>query len=104
MQFQDKAAAEGATFTIVGTYGYAPMEQYGGRAIPASDLYALGATIIHLLGGVAPGDLPQKELQLQFRDRLCQQSVSANFVNWLEKAIQPAPENRFQSATQALQA
>ncbi|MGB3692888.1 MAG: serine/threonine-protein kinase [Spirulinaceae cyanobacterium] len=101
---QDKAAAEGATFTIVGTYGYAPMEQYGGRAIPASDLYALGATIIHLLGGVAPGDLPQKELQLQFRDRLSQQSVSANFITWLEKAIQPAPENRFQSANQALQA
>ncbi len=101
---QDKAATEGVTFTIVGTYGYAPMEQYGGRAIPASDLYALGATIIHLLGGVAPGDIPQKELKLQFRDRLSQQSVSSNFISWLEKATQPAPENRFQSATQALQA
>jgi serine/threonine protein kinase len=34
---QDKAAAEGATFTVVGTYGYAPLEQLGGRATPASD-------------------------------------------------------------------
>ena len=101
---QDKAVTEGTTFTVVGTYGYAPMEQYGGRAIPASDLYALGATIIHLLGGIAPGDLPQKELHLQFRDRLSQQNVSDNFINWLEKATQPAPERRFQSATQALQA
>ena len=35
---QDKAAAEGVTFTIVGTYGYAPMEQFGGRAAPALSL------------------------------------------------------------------
>ena len=34
---QDKAAKEGATFTVVGTYGYAPLEQFGGRATPASD-------------------------------------------------------------------
>ncbi|HAA26380.1 MAG TPA: serine/threonine protein kinase, partial [Cyanobacteria bacterium UBA8553] len=43
---QDRAAAEGATFTVVGTYGYAPLEQFGGRATPASDLYGLGATLI----------------------------------------------------------
>jgi serine/threonine protein kinase len=35
---QDKASAEGKSFTVVGTYGYAPMEQYGGRAVAASDL------------------------------------------------------------------
>ncbi|MHC5719011.1 MAG: serine/threonine protein kinase, partial [Nostoc sp.] len=44
---QDKAAREGVTFTVVGTYGYAPMEQFGGRAVAASDLYALGATLFH---------------------------------------------------------
>lgn len=44
---QDRAAKEGATFTVVGTYGYAPLEQFGGRATPASDLHALGATLIH---------------------------------------------------------
>lgn len=27
---QDRAVKEGVTFTIVGTYGYAPMEQFGG--------------------------------------------------------------------------
>ncbi|MFN5728095.1 MAG: serine/threonine protein kinase, partial [Pseudanabaena sp.] len=36
---QDRASAEGKSFTVVGTYGYAPMEQYGGRAVAASDLY-----------------------------------------------------------------
>lgn len=59
---QDRAGKEGATFTVVGTYGYAPMEQFGGRAVPASDLYALGATLIHLLTGTAPADLPQRDL------------------------------------------
>ena len=44
---QDKVAPSCTTFTVVGTYGYTPMEQFGGRAVPASDLYALGATLIH---------------------------------------------------------
>jgi len=57
---QDRATAEGATFTVVGTSGYAPPEQLWGRAVPASDLYALGATLIHLLTGTAPADLPQR--------------------------------------------
>ena len=61
---QAHAAPEGATFTVVGTYGYTPMEQFGGRAVPASDLYALGATLVHLLTGIAPADLPQKIYRL----------------------------------------
>lgn len=28
------------TMTIVGTYGYMPPEQFGGRSSPASDLYS----------------------------------------------------------------
>lgn len=98
---QDKAAKEGATFTVVGTYGYTPMEQFGGRAIPASDLYALGATLIHLLTGTAPADLPQQDLRIQFSDRT---SGSPNLVAWIEKLTEPAPERRFRSARQALAA
>ncbi|HEY7395210.1 MAG TPA: serine/threonine-protein kinase, partial [Gemmatimonadaceae bacterium] len=40
--------------TIVGTYGYMPYEQLMGRATPASDLYALGATFLHLVAGRPP--------------------------------------------------
>ncbi|MEH2238347.1 serine/threonine protein kinase [Nostoc sp.] len=96
---QDKAAREGVTFTVVGTYGYAPMEQFGGRAVAASDLYALGATLIHLLTGTSPSDLPQQDLRLQFTDRV---NLSPSFVSWLQKLIEPAPEQRFSSASQAL--
>ncbi|MBN3950531.1 MAG: serine/threonine protein kinase [Nostoc sp. NMS7] len=98
---QDKAAREGVTFTVVGTYGYAPMEQFGGRAVAASDLYALGATLIHLLTGTSPADLPQQDLRLQFTDRV---NLSPSFVSWLQKLIEPAPEQRFTSASQALNA
>ena len=39
----------------VGTPSYAPIEQVEGRgAYPASDLYALGATLLHLVTGVSP--------------------------------------------------
>jgi len=61
---QAQAAVTGVTFTVVGTSGYAPLEQFWGRAVAASDLYALGATLIHLLTGTAPADLPQKEGRL----------------------------------------
>lgn len=98
---QDRAAQEGATFTVVGTYGYAPMEQFGGRAVPASDLYALGATLIHLLTRTAPGDLPQRHLRICFQDLV---SLKPNIVSWLEKLTEPAPEQRFKSATDALDA
>jgi serine/threonine protein kinase len=96
---QDKAAKEGATFTVVGTYGYAPMEQYGGRAVPASDLYALGATLIHLLTGVSPAELPQQDLRIQFSNFV---NLSPGFVKWLQKLTEPAPEQRFTDAHQAL--
>lgn len=98
---QDRAAQEGATFTVVGTYGYAPMEQFGGRAVPASDLYALGATLIHLLTGAAPADLPQRNLRISFEDRV---NLCPSLVRWLQKLTEPAPEQRFESAAAAISA
>lgn len=100
---QDKGAVEGGTFTVVGTYGYAAMEQFGGRAVPASDLYALGATLIHLLTGVSPAELPTRNLKIQFRDRVSI-NTHPSFLAWLEKLTHPALERRFQKAQAALNA
>lgn len=96
---QDRASVEGATFTVVGTYGYTPLEQFGGRAIPASDLYALGTTLIHLLTGVAPADLPQRNLKIQWRDKV---TLDFALANWLDQMIDPAIEKRFSSAREAI--
>jgi serine/threonine protein kinase len=98
---QEKAKAEGATFTVVGTGGYAPPEQLWGRAVPASDLYALGATLIHLLTGTAPVDLPQRQMRLQFREQV---SLTPSFAHWLETLTHPDPELRFSNARAALEA
>jgi serine/threonine protein kinase len=98
---QDKAAKEGVTFTVVGTYGYAPMEQFGGKAVPASDLYGLGATIIHLLTGIPPADLPVRDLKIQFHDKV---KINDNFSAWIEKMLEPSVERRLSSATEALNA
>ncbi len=98
---QDQAALEGATFTVVGTYGYVPMEQFGGRAVPASDLYALGATLIHLLTGVPPADLPQVNGRIQFAQAV---GVDRALANWVAKLTEPSVENRFPTADLALDA
>ncbi|MDY6786307.1 MAG: serine/threonine-protein kinase [Cyanobacteriota bacterium] len=95
------AAPEGATFTIVGTYGYTPMEQFSGRAVPQSDLYALGATLIHLVTGTSPANLPQKEFRIQFRDSA---TISPTFADWLEELTEPQVDRRFPNANEALDA
>ncbi|MBW4493748.1 MAG: serine/threonine protein kinase [Oscillatoria princeps RMCB-10] len=97
----DPTAVEGATFTVVGTAGYAPLEQFWGKAVPASDLYALGATLIHLLTGISPSDLPQSNLRIQFQDRV---SLDARFCRWIESLTEPDLNCRFSSAAQGLEA
>jgi serine/threonine protein kinase/ABC-type branched-subunit amino acid transport system substrate-binding protein len=44
--------------SALGTPGYAPPEQYQGNADPRSDLYALGATLHHVLTMRDPRDYP----------------------------------------------
>ncbi len=44
-----KAFQEGQKGTMMGTEGYSPPEQYRGIASPRGDVYALGATLHHIL-------------------------------------------------------
>jgi serine/threonine protein kinase len=90
----------GSTFTVVGTFGYTPIEQFGGLAVPASDLYALGATLIHLLTGIPPSELPQEKFKMKFNA----DTLDPAFKNWLETLIEPAVESRFPTAQVALYA
>jgi len=96
---QTLAATEGSTLTIVGTYGYMPPEQFGGTAVPASDLYSLGATLIYLVTGTHPAELPQVDLQIQFEPKI---HLSETFVDWLKWMTEPDLNKRFTSAEEAL--
>lgn len=87
--------------TIVGTYGYMAPEQFQGRATIQSDLYALGATLIHLLSHVPPSELPQDGLRLDFRGHI---KASPGTTAWLERLLEPDPRLRFATAAQALSA
>ena len=96
---QSQGNANGATFTVVGTIGYAPLEQFWGRAVPASDLYALGTTLIHLLTGIIPADLPQKNYQIQFTDKV---DISPSLATWINQITEMDLERRFKNAREAL--
>lgn len=96
-----QTAAHGGTRTIVGTYGYMPPEQFGGETTPASDLYALGATLIYLATGQHPDKLPQKQMRIQFEDRV---NLSPNLISWLQRLIEPSLDLRLKSASLALYA
>lgn len=87
--------------TVVGTYGYMAPEQFRGQAVPATDLYGLGATLLFLLTHQSPADLPQVRLRIDFRPYI---SVSPAFADWLDQLIDPLVEDRFASAQVALTA
>lgn len=97
---QAQGAVTGVTFTVVGSSGYAPLEQFWGRAVPASDIYALGATLIHLLTGISPVNLPHKDSQIQFSDKV---NLANYFIDWLEKVTNISLEKRFCTAKEALE-
>jgi serine/threonine protein kinase len=87
--------AEETGSTVAGTYGYMPYEQYMGQASPASDLYALGATFLHLLTGRAPREFMTEEGRLQAPDSL---PVEPRLRGVIARLLRPSPAERFASA------
>lgn len=87
--------------TVVGTYGYMAPEQFRGQAVPATDLYGLGATLLFLLTHQSPADLPQQGLAIDFRPHV---AVPSPLADWLERLLAPLVADRFASAQSALQA
>ena len=82
--------------TMIGTEGYSPPEQYRGEASPLADIYALGATMHHLL----TNRNPQLEAPFTFAERPIRQInplISLEIENVINTAIQYNPPDRFQS-------
>lgn len=83
--------------TMIGTEGYSPPEQYRGEAGPAGDIYALGATLHHLL---TKRD-PRIEPPFSFAERPIRQmnpSISAGLDAIVNTALAYNPPERFPSA------
>lgn len=83
--------------TMIGTEGYSPPEQYRGEATPLADVYALGATLHHLL---TKRD-PRVETPFTFNERPVRKynsAVSPELELVISTAIQYNVQDRFQSA------
>jgi serine/threonine protein kinase len=81
--------------TIVGTYGYVPYEQMMGQASPASDLYALAATFLHLITGREPPSFLSDAGRLVVpADLPCGEPLRSVLARMLDAA----PAARYQSA------
>lgn len=91
-------SAEESGSTIVGTYGYMPYEQYMGQASPASDLYALAATFLHLLTGRLPADFLSAAGRIEVPADL---PCGEPFRGVIARMLSPAPSDRFPSARAA---
>jgi hypothetical protein len=91
----------GGVPTIVGTYGYMAIEQFEGRALPASDIYSLGMTLIYLLSHKEPVEIEKKGLELDFRPHI---NISDEFANIIKKMIAPDSTKRYQTASELRQA
>jgi eukaryotic-like serine/threonine-protein kinase len=83
--------------TMIGTEGYSPPEQYRGEATPAGDVYALGATLHHLLTRKDP----RLEPPFTFAERpirAVNPSVSAAFEAVVMRCLSYAPKERYADA------
>ncbi len=92
---------EEAGSTVVGTYGYMPYEQYMGQASPASDLYALGATFLHLLTGRPPREFMTGEGRIEVPDPL---PGDPRLTPILTRLLRSSPAERFACARDVRQA
>jgi WD40 repeat protein len=91
--------------TSIGSHGYSPLEQIrDGKAYPASDLFALGATCFHLLTGVSPFQLWMEHgygWATNWRQYLRSPlTPELDFV--LDKLLQKDLKHRYQSADDVL--
>ncbi len=95
-----------ASSVVKGTLGFMPPEQMFNRQLTvASDLYSLGATLICLLIGINSteiGSLMDDTGRINFKHRLSQ--LTPEFLDWLQKMVEPNFKHRYASANVALNA
>ncbi len=91
---------------VKGTLGFMPPEQLFNRQLTAaSDLYGLGATLICLLTGTASteiGNLIDDSGRINLKQKI--PKLSLDWVNWLQKMVEPNVKERYSNAAKALDA
>jgi len=83
--------------TVTGTYGYMPPEQLMGRVSPQSDLYALGATMLHVVTGRDPTEFDFDSGRLNVPEDIAVRPALRRAIDGL---LAPAPRDRPRAAKQ----
>lgn len=96
------SANDHTTFTLIGTDGYMPPEQMGRRAVRASDLYSLGATLITAISNIEPDQLPRRGIQIVVEEVI--PPDDPDLIAWLKQITEPELDRRFKTAQEALAA
>lgn len=88
---RDRLRADGGS-TLAGTFGFMAPEQLQGRALPATDVYAIGATALALLTGSPPEELPHKGLRIDVAAAL--PGADPTLLRVLHELTSPDPDER----------
>ncbi|MEM9119650.1 MAG: serine/threonine-protein kinase [Cyanobacteria bacterium P01_F01_bin.56] len=89
--------------TTISSAGYTPPEQEQGQAVPQSDFYALGRTIIFLLTGRSPNDPALYDPMLNlFNWRPSAAPMTEEFAQLLDSLVSPRVIDRPKTAQELL--
>ena len=99
----NSAAANQTALTAfaVGTPGFAPPEQLAMRPVYASDVYALGVTVMYLMTGKAPKNMECDPITGDI-DWFKYIDVSDGFAEIMLKMLEVAVKNRYKTAQEVL--
>jgi serine/threonine protein kinase len=88
---------------VIGSPGYMPNEQYSGKTMYASDIYAIGMIALQALTGLAPNQIPEDPITSEFcwRDRA---EVTPTLADVIDKMVCFDFRQRYQSADAVLAA
>ncbi len=88
--------------TVAGTAGYMAPEQCLGSSCPESDIYSLGATLVHLLTGVPPWQMTlSSDMKLLFKSYV-PLNTSPHLIQLLEAMLDPIPSRRLSNLSKLM--
>jgi serine/threonine protein kinase len=97
-QLGSQLGQEQTSSLVIGSPGYMPNEQYSGKTMFASDIYAVGIIAVQALTGLAPNQIPEdpKTSEFCWRDRI---QVTPTLGDVIDKMVRFDFRQRYQSAT-----
>lgn len=92
---------DGTTGTVVGKQAYLPPEQFRGQAEPASDVYAMGATLYYLLTGKDPTPISTLRVSKELPDLDPQLDQLMTQLTSMDPALRPTADEVLKGQEQA---